>query len=511
MNILPLDNLQLGVPTEIAYYHVSGTKIFSIGDTPRIADVISLKRLKVNELYHSSDEIHLAKWIAGCGTRKLTLDEVLPSHKLAGDIFSEEGQKLIGMGGTVNRDVRRELKAKGVTDVIVIREYSELGELESYLKDRKKQSAQDSKYAEIKLDPECIISDASTISASRMKRGITREIRIKPQGDPLHEAIDHEPPGFRSDDLKKYYLSLYEKHFNQTREFFDALISENSTAIKTRHIISLANEVIQCLIRDKNLLIVMHQLQTKNDQIVNHTLNVTLICINIASSMGYGREQVLELAYAAFLHDVGMLGEPEDIFEKKDSLSSKEKESIAVHPERGVELIKKLDCIPKSTPYVVYQEHEREDGSGYPNHLKADQIHPFAKIIAVADVFDALTCTRAWRPAMLPYKAMELIIKQSNKGVFCRDVVKAFLRYFSLFPVGSWVQLSTKEIANVIAADPRRYDKPIVRVAFKNEDREIYASPKIIALANEPHIYVAAPVEAPRDLADSQFWIMNLL
>src|SRR5690606_17963818 len=129
----------------------------------------------------------------------------------------------------------------------------------------------------------------------------------------------------------------------------------------------------------------------------------------IGLKLGYSEAQLEGLGIGAILHDIGKVAIPLEILNKKGKLSEEEYTLVKEHTTNGFEILRKIEELPLLAAHCAYQHHERLDGSGYPRGLKGDDIHPYAKLLAVTDVFDALTTERSYRKAMLPHIALEVI------------------------------------------------------------------------------------------------------
>jgi HD-GYP domain-containing protein (c-di-GMP phosphodiesterase class II) len=141
------------------------------------------------------------------------------------------------------------------------------------------------------------------------------------------------------------------------------------------------------------------------------------------------------------------------------------------------------------------------DGSGYPQGLTGDRIHRISRIVAVADVYDALLADRPWRAALLPYKAMEVVLLLVNEGKLDGEVVRAFLETVSLFPLGSWVELTDDRLGRVVAANRGEHTRPVVAMLFGRDGKPLEA-PERVDLALRRDIAVARPQDGD-DLAVS--------
>lgn len=156
-----------------------------------------------------------------------------------------------------------------------------------------------------------------------------------------------------------------------------------------------------------------------------HSVNVCTFAIALANQLGItNQEELKELGQGALLHDVGKSKISERILRKKAPLNRAEVEIIKKHPSWGQEILRETDIIPDVSYYPVIQHHERIDGSGYPNGVSGSEIHDFGKIVAVCDVFDALTSNRVYQPAMGSYPAFKEMYSKSN--CFDEKILKEF-------------------------------------------------------------------------------------
>jgi HD-GYP domain-containing protein (c-di-GMP phosphodiesterase class II) len=144
----------------------------------------------------------------------------------------------------------------------------------------------------------------------------------------------------------------------------------------------------------------------------------------------------------------------------------------------GIHLIGRIKGLPEIIQLIAYQSHERENGQGYPKQRKGRLIHDYTKIISVADIFEAMTSERPYRKAFQPYRAMEFILKILKLDYLNNEIVKYYLEYASLFPVGSLVKLSTGEIGKVVKPNGRMYSQPVVS-AIADADQRIYTDGEI--------------------------------
>ncbi len=220
-----------------------------------------------------------------------------------------------------------------------------------------------------------------------------------------------------------------------------------------------------------------------------HSLNVALLATIIGIYMGYGIKELAYLASGAVLHDWGKLLVPREILNKPSALSPEEFQLIKSHPVRG-ELVLRDEGWPDEVLRVIREHHERWGGQGYPNGLRESEIHPNAQIVAVADVFDALTEDRPYKVGLAPYHALEMILNGSGSS-YAPEVVRALRSCVLLYPEHSTVTLSSGETGVVIALDPVLPTRPVVRIMADRQGRPVRGE-KIMDLRENRTLAVSA-------------------
>ena len=167
-------------------------------------------------------------------------------------------------------------------------------------------------------------------------------------------------------------------------------------------------------------------IEAKDEYTRGHSDRVSKLSMRLAKEMGLEAEQLNTLQWAAILHDLGKIGTPETILNKDGRLSDNEFDAIKAHPQKGAEILKPIPQLSEALP-AIRHHHERYDGSGYPDGLKGDDIPLLARIIGVADTYDAITSDRAYRAAQSHEKAMAIIADVAGVQLD-PDAVSAFQR-----------------------------------------------------------------------------------
>ena len=157
-----------------------------------------------------------------------------------------------------------------------------------------------------------------------------------------------------------------------------------------------------------------------------HVCNVSVYVVMIAKQMGIPASQWHEIASGALLHDLGKKDIPPAVLNKPGALTDEEWQMVRDHPLTGFRLLMHHEQLGWPQLMMVYQHHERMDGTGYPVGVEADELHPWSRICSVADVFDALTCHRSYRRALTPAEACDRLQQQAGTA-FDPDVVACWL------------------------------------------------------------------------------------
>jgi HD-GYP domain-containing protein (c-di-GMP phosphodiesterase class II) len=196
----------------------------------------------------------------------------------------------------------------------------------------------------------------------------------------------------------------------------------------------------------------------------SHSLQVANLATAVGVILEFDESSLVDIGVGCMLHDLGMLKIAPDLLNCKRPLERIEKLDITKHPALTFNMIERICGISLGAKMVAYQMHERLDGSGYPRKRVASQIHPLAKVAMVADSFIAMTSPRPHRAAMLPYCAMQELIEQAKSGKYCPVAVRGLLHTVSLFPVGSFVELSDGRVGKVVRSNREHFTQPIVEV-----------------------------------------------
>jgi HD-GYP domain-containing protein (c-di-GMP phosphodiesterase class II) len=180
-------------------------------------------------------------------------------------------------------------------------------------------------------------------------------------------------------------------------------------------------------------------------------VNNGLLAVTVGISLNRPRHKLFQLCSGALLHDVGMQRVPQEIIQQDRALDAQELKTLKTHPVYSYRIINKELQLSEEIAQIALQHHERWDGEGYPQGLSGTEIMFEARIVSVADAFEAMVSERPWRNSMIGYEAMRSILSD-NQRRFDPEIVKIFIRAMGLYPVGSLVLLSDGSIGRVISS-----------------------------------------------------------
>lgn len=219
--------------------------------------------------------------------------------------------------------------------------------------------------------------------------------------------------------------------------------------------------------------------QRSKNFLVIHSMRSTVLAITLGLELHIPISKLIELGITSILHEIGMLRLPPQLYMSNRKLTNSERTQISTHPLLGCAILKELN-FPLSIQLGVLEHHEKENGKGYPQHLTGEKISNYAKIIAVACSFEAITAPRLYKTARTTFDAMIEMLKNENQQ-YDPTVIKALLFSLSLFPIGAFVYLQNGKIAIVSDVSPNNPKNPIVQLINETEPD---GSPKTVQTDN---------------------------
>lgn len=386
--------------------------------------------------------------------KKIKILELQPGMILAESVLNAGGTvELLAKGSVISKRHVLMLENLGVDEVLILEE----------------------------RDMASVVTDTTVKDHTALLSKVAQEKGVTFDAEAYKKAIE---------ELEQYELPRVDvSPFNQNMEIH-VLTGENNLPIDVRHKMvidetrvmfeqlkdathvdyeAIKTNVIQLLpdmVRNNDVLMRLKQLEESDDYTFQHSLRVGILASMIGKWLGYSKTDLEDIATAGLLFDIGKLKVPEFVLNKKGSVSPEEYDIIKKHPQFGYSILLSTKGVSQNVKFAALQHHERIDGSGYPLRIKSGQIHEFAKIIMVCDVYDALTHDRVYKGKISPFDAAEYI-SWSSGHIFDTRICYVLLSHLAEFYTGKDVLLNTGEQGRIIFVDVNYPTKPIVQVGPK--------------------------------------------
>ena len=226
-------------------------------------------------------------------------------------------------------------------------------------------------------------------------------------------------------------------------------------------------------------------------------INCMILSTVIGINMKMPNHRLMQLATGAMLHDIGMMKIPDSILDKQAELSDQEMQALQTHPLYSYTIITKELRYPEEIGLISLQHHERWDGKGYPRKLKGKGISLPARIVSVADAFEAMIQDRPYRNSMIGYTAMRQILNDNSRR-FDPEVLKIFIKSMGIYPIGSIVVLNNGSIGRVIKIHSSAPLRPGLLLLI-NENGVKMREEKHIDLLKEKDFFIAKAIH-PKEI-----------
>lgn len=312
-----------------------------------------------------------------------------------------------------------------------------------------------------------------------LEKFLIEEVCVEPilaNGEPFRPA--ELPEAYHEGAINgENLISLYLKAVQKYKKAFQSW--QSGSPIDIAEVREIIIPLLDKFIHNKRELLILYRYATKEDYLYHHAVSVGLLAGFLAKQMDYSRGDCYQIALAGVLSDCGMAKVDKRILTKRFALTTSEYKEVQQHAVFGYRMVQKITALKQGGKLAILQHHERNDGSGYPFGIRDQQIHPYSKIVAVADVYHAMTSERLYRRKQSPFKALEKMqIEQFGK--LSMEAIKVLLDHLASFQIGTLVKLSNGETGEIIFIQPEEPTRPIVKLANKkeflslSEHRDIY-------------------------------------
>ncbi len=256
---------------------------------------------------------------------------------------------------------------------------------------------------------------------------------------------------------------------------------ENQRNLNVGMVKNMVKNIINDLLSKNEILIHLTDIRSFDDYTFAHSVNVCILSIITGLTMGYNDTKLRDLGVGALLHDVGKIKVDKEVLNKTSDLTSEEYSQIKKHSEYGFNMLREYPDISLLSAHIAFQHHERWDGQGYPRGLAGNDIHEYARIVAAADVYDALLADRPYRPAYSVSQAINILNRMSGNSLdpVCITALKANI---AVYPIGTFVELNTGDIAVVVDVNKSAPTRPVIKIYYDKYQKAV-SQPREIDLS----------------------------
>ncbi|MDO6441535.1 HD-GYP domain-containing protein [Marinobacter sp. 2_MG-2023] len=241
-------------------------------------------------------------------------------------------------------------------------------------------------------------------------------------------------------------------------------------AIDIAPIHQLADELQNSVTRNANALGCLGRIREKDNYLLEHSVNLSVLMTLFGQYRKLPDDVLHQTVVGALLHDLGKILTPDEVLHKPGRLSPEEYEVMKLHARHSRDILSATEGIGELTVITAAQHHERLDGTGYPEGLKGDQISVYGRMVAITDVYDAITADRVYHRGMTPTQGLKKLLEWSGSHLD-PALVKQFIRCIGLYPVGSLVLLDSGRLGVVIEINEEDQRLPVVRVMYHTKFR----------------------------------------
>jgi len=331
-----------------------------------------------------------------------TIDEVLPDMEVGEDVLTDDGKIMVSAGTILTKNIIEGLKCWDISAIYIRTENDSPTEV-------------------------LAISVVEKTLLSKSQQEFTDKYNVT--------------------------TNKIKKSFETMRFFKEAPVKEMA---------ELATKDLLPMLESVGIINYLQMTRQQDDYTFQHSANVAVICGLLGKWLGYTDIKTKELVLAGLLHDIGKTQIPLNILDKPDALSKIEMDIMQTHTTLGYKLIKDNKELSANIIYGVLQHHERMDGSGYPFQVKADKLHQYARIIAIADTYDAMTSNRVYHQKETPFLVVETMVSEMYLKLD-PQICTVFLNNVRNYFTGNIIKLSDGRQAEVVYLGPSIATRPTVR------------------------------------------------
>lgn len=267
------------------------------------------------------------------------------------------------------------------------------------------------------------------------------------------------------DELKIEQSLAYKEQYKASVECFKQICFQATIGqmVVYDEVKACLDPLIEELEKNPEMALKLWQIHTADFYTYEHSIKVCMLSVLLAKWMGKSIAYQEDIAKAGLLHDIGKCNIPNEILNKPDTLTEEEFSVMKTHATLGYVLLSHTKTLNREVLKGILHHHERYDGTGYPSKLSGDEIPEYARIVAVVDVFDAMTSNRIYREKMNPFKVLE-IMKFSSQGALDTKISELFISRIIQSYLGAKVILNNGILGTIYDISKDKPDRPVIQV-----------------------------------------------
>jgi len=267
------------------------------------------------------------------------------------------------------------------------------------------------------------------------------------------------------------FNSFSESFINMIEPFkgqLNNILTDNTKIVNTDGLLTEVDTILDKSRNGLHVFDMMHSMRDADDATYIHSINVSLICNVIGKWLKYDRKDLETLTLCGLLHDIGKLEIPEEILKKTDPLTDDDISILREHPLKGYNILKKKS-LNIHIQMSAMLHHERFDGSGYPMGMKGSQIDKMAKVVMIADIYDAMTSARIYRKPLCPFEVLS-VFESDGMAKFDPKILMTFMDKIKETYMGSTIKLNDNSIGKIVMMNRNNMTRPIIQLEDKFVD-----------------------------------------
>lgn len=241
-------------------------------------------------------------------------------------------------------------------------------------------------------------------------------------------------------------------------------------AIDVAPIHQLADELQNSVLRNANALSCLGRIREKDNYLLEHSVNLSVLMSLFGNHRGLSGDILHQTIVGALLHDIGKILVPDEVLHKPGRLTTEEFQTMKLHARYSRDILASTEGIGEIALITAAQHHEKLDGTGYPEGLKGDEITEYGRMVAITDVYDAITADRVYHKGLTPTQGLKKLLEWSGDHLDPL-LVKDFIRCIGLYPVGALVLLESGRLGVVIETNEHDQRLPVLRVMYHTRFR----------------------------------------